>query len=53
MKKTNPIKLPVHRETLRALAGIELTRVAGGDAAVARDTGKVMCPSLDAEPAPR
>ena len=48
MKKPNPIKLTVRRETLRALADIELTRVAGGDTALARETCKVMCPNLDA-----
>jgi len=51
MKKTKPTKLPVRRETLRALAGIELTRVAGGDDALLRESGKVMCPGLAAEPA--
>ena len=41
MKKPNLMKLPVRRETLRALTGIELTRVAGGD-----DTfsGAAVCP---------
>jgi len=53
MKKPNPTKLPVRRETLRALAGIELTRAAGGDTALPFESGKVMCPSLDADPAPR
>lgn len=54
MKKPNPIKLTVRRETLRALAGIELTHVAGGDAALVRDTGRVMCPNLTVpEAAPR
>jgi len=42
MKKTP--KLVLDRETLRALAGIELTRAAGGgDAALPRETGKVQC----------
>ena len=45
MKKPNPIKLTVRCETLRALAGIELTRVAGGDTAVAPFTGAKMCPA--------
>jgi hypothetical protein len=44
MKKFNPTKLTVRRETLRALAGIELTRAAGGgDDALPRETGIVMC----------
>jgi len=43
MKKTTP-KLVLRRETLRALAGIELTRAAGGgDAALPRETGAEMC----------
>ena len=45
MKKTNPTKLTVRRETLRALAGIELTRAAGGDAALPRESGDKMCPA--------
>jgi hypothetical protein len=46
MKKLNPTKLTVRRETLRALAGIELTRAAGGGAedALPRETGAAMCP---------
>ncbi len=43
MKK--PIKLVVRRETLRALASIELARVIGGDAAVQADTGDFNCPA--------
>jgi len=43
MKK--PIKLVVRRETLRALASIELARVVGGDAAVQADTGDFNCPA--------
>jgi len=43
MKKAN-LKLVLRRETLRALAGIELTRAnGGGDAALPRETGKVQC----------
>jgi len=46
MKKTNLTKLTVRREILRALTGIELTRVAGGgDAAVAKtETCAAVCP---------
>lgn len=46
MKRPTPTKLTVPRETLRVLAGIELTRAAGGDAALPRDTGDKMCPAL-------
>jgi len=45
MKKLTPTRLTVHRETLRALTGIELTRAAGGDATLPRDTGDKMCPA--------
>jgi len=46
MKKTTP-KLVLRRETLRALASTELTRAAGGgDAALPRESGKVMCPTF-------
>jgi len=41
MKKPNLTKLAVHRETLRALTSIELTRAAGGDNT---DSGAAMCP---------
>jgi len=42
MKKP-PSKLTLRRETLRALAGLDLTRVVGGDAALPADTGAAMC----------
>jgi hypothetical protein len=42
MKKFNPAKLKVRRETLRALADVELARARGGDDAVA-ETGKELC----------
>ena len=46
MKKTTP-KLVLRRDTLRALAGIDLTRAAGGgDAALPRESGKVQCPTF-------
>ena len=45
MKKPNFTKLTVHRETLRALTGIELTRVAGGDTSLPRESGAAMCPA--------
>lgn len=43
MKKSNPAKLKVCRETLRALADIELARARGGDGAAVAETGKEMC----------
>ena len=42
MKKSTPAKLKVRRETLRALAEIELARALGGDGAVP-ETGKEVC----------
>jgi len=45
MKKSNSTKLTVRHETLRALAGIELTRAAGGDGTLPRDSGAAMCPA--------
>jgi hypothetical protein len=43
MKKTTP-KLVLRRETLRALASIELTHAAGGgDAALPRESGRKQC----------
>ena len=45
MKKLNPTKLTVRRETLRALASIELSFVAGGDVNTLW-TGAVLCPAL-------
>ena len=43
MKKTTP-KLVLRRQTLRALASIELTRaVGGGDAALLRESGREQC----------
>lgn len=42
MKKSNAAKLKVRRETLRALADIELARALGGDDAVP-ETGKELC----------
>jgi hypothetical protein len=54
MKKFNPTKLTVRRETLRALAGIELTRVAGGgDEALPRESGAAMCPGTAVIQPPR
>jgi hypothetical protein len=44
MKKTNPAKLTVRRETLRALASIELSLVAGGDVNTIW-TGAALCPA--------
>jgi hypothetical protein len=45
MKKSIPTKLTVRHETLRALAGIELTRAAGGDGTLPRESGAAMCPA--------
>jgi hypothetical protein len=53
MKKPSPTKLTVRRETLRALAGIELTRVVGGDAALAKtDSCAAVCPGAIIAPPP-
>jgi hypothetical protein len=41
-EEIHPAKLKVRRETLRALADIELARAAGGDEAVP-ETGKELC----------
>ena len=43
MKKSTPAKLKVRRETLRALADVELGRVLGGEEALMPDTGKEVC----------
>lgn len=45
MKKSNSTKLTVRHETLRALAGIELTRAAGGGGTLPRESGAAMCPA--------
>lgn len=47
MKKLSPRQLVVRRETLRALAGVELTRVLGGF-----DSGKDICPAVVTTVAP-
>ena len=47
MKKPNPTKLTVRRETLRALARIELSLVAGGDVNTIW-TGAALCPAAAA-----
>lgn len=47
MKKLSPRPLVVRRETLRALAGVELTRALGG-----YDSGKDICPAVVATLAP-
>ena len=41
--KRSPPKLKLRRETLRALASLDLTRAAGGDSALLADTGAEMC----------
>jgi hypothetical protein len=43
MKKSNLAKLKVRRETLRALADVELGRVLGGGDALVPETGKEVC----------
>ena len=54
MKKPNLTKLIVRRETLRALAGTELTRVVGGDDAVAKtDSCAAVCPGATLVPPPQ
>jgi hypothetical protein len=54
MKKPHLAKLLVHRETLRALTGVELTRVAGGDLAVAKtDSCAAVCPGATIAPPPQ
>jgi len=54
MKKPNLTKLIVRRETLRALAGIELPRVAGGVAALApTDSCAAVCPGASFAPLPK
>jgi hypothetical protein len=41
--KRSPPKLKLRRETLRALAILDLTRAVGGDPALVADTGAEMC----------
>jgi hypothetical protein len=53
MKRPNPTKLAVRRQTLRALASIELTRAAGGDDGLLRETGAAMCPGPTINTLPR
>jgi hypothetical protein len=43
MKRAASAKLTVRRETLRALASIELARAVGGDDAGLAETGKELC----------
>jgi hypothetical protein len=46
MKKSTP-KLKLQRETLKALIGLELRRVVGGDPApLVADTGTEVCTTL-------
>jgi hypothetical protein len=45
MKKSKIPKLVVRRETLRALARVELTHAVGGDAAQLFETGATTCPA--------
>jgi hypothetical protein len=44
MKKSKTPRLVVRRETLRALASVELTRVIGGDAVQLVESGAATCP---------
>jgi hypothetical protein len=41
--KKSPHKLKLRRETLRALASLDLTQAAGGDAALLGDTRGAVC----------
>jgi len=45
MKKAKIPKLVVRRETLRAIARVELTHAVGGDAAQLVETGAATCPA--------
>ena len=45
MKKSKTPKLVVRRETLRALARVELTHAVGGDAAQLVESGAATCPA--------
>jgi hypothetical protein len=50
--KKHTTKLVVRRETIRALASVDLARVAGGDAAPLVDSGDFHCPAqVAAKPA--
>lgn len=44
MRKSKTPKLVVRRETLRALASVELTRAVGGNAEEAAESGAATCP---------
>jgi len=46
MKRSPPNKLALRRETLRALAEIDLERAVGGDAVVLFQTGDKVCTGL-------
>ena len=52
MKKSTR-KLVVRQETIRALVGVELARVTGGDAAVVPQTAEKVCTVLAAPPLAR
>jgi hypothetical protein len=43
MKRSSPRKLNVRTETIRALASVELTNVAGGNAALLAESSKELC----------
>jgi len=56
MKKPNLTKLTVRCETLRALSGFELTRVAGGNGNVVvspSDSCATVCPGATIPPPPQ
>lgn len=50
MKKFAPRKLALRRETLRALAEIDLERAVGGDVVVLYQTGDKVCTGLAVAP---
>jgi hypothetical protein len=53
MKKSKIPRLVVRRETLRALATVELTRAVGGDPVQLVETGAATCPGhADINPPP-
>ena len=45
MRKSKTPKLVVRRETLRALASVELTRAIGGGAGQLLESGAATCPA--------
>lgn len=50
MRKSKTPKLVVRRETLRALARVELTRAVGGGVEEVAESGAATCPIADIKP---